>query len=57
MDDLPFKYQEVLILRFLEEKTYEEIMDILKLPKGTVASLVSRGRQMIFNEAKKQSII
>jgi RNA polymerase sigma-70 factor (ECF subfamily) len=57
MDDLPFKYREALVLRFLEEKTYEEIMDILKLPKGTVAALVSRGRQMVIAEAKKQNII
>jgi len=38
------KYRDVLILRFLEEKSYEEISDILKIPMGTVATLVSRGK-------------
>jgi len=54
--DLPFNYREVLILRFLEEKEYSEIMDILELPKGTVAALISRGRKMILEEAKRQGI-
>jgi RNA polymerase sigma-70 factor, ECF subfamily len=57
MEDLPFKYREALVLRFLEEKTYEEIMDILKIPKGTVAAIISRGRLMVITEAKKQNII
>jgi len=45
--DLPDKYREVLILRFLEEKDYEEIMDILKKPKGTIATLIRRGREKL----------
>lgn len=44
---LPETYREALILRFLEEKTYEEIMDILRLPKGTVATLISRGKKIL----------
>jgi RNA polymerase sigma-70 factor, ECF subfamily len=39
------KYKEVLILRFLEEKSYTEIGDILKIPEGTVATLISRGKK------------
>ena len=41
---------DVLVLKFLEEKNYEEIMDILKKPKGTVAALISRGRKMLFKK-------
>lgn len=44
---LPMKYREVLILRFIEEKSYEEIMDILKKPKGSIATLIDRGRRML----------
>lgn len=29
---LPEKYQTVLVLAFLEEKSYEEISDILQIP-------------------------
>ncbi|TAK95863.1 RNA polymerase sigma factor [Patescibacteria group bacterium] len=47
MNELPIKYREVLILRFIEDKSYEEIMDILKKPKGSVATLIDRGRKML----------
>jgi len=50
ISELPIKYREVLVLRFLEEKTYEEMVDILKKPKGTVASLVNRGKKMVASE-------
>ena len=40
-------YREVLILRFIEEKSYEEICDILKKPKGTIAALINKGRKII----------
>lgn len=39
------KYREVLILRFLEEKTYEEISDILEKSTGTVGTLISRAKK------------
>ena len=45
--ELPETYREALILRFLEEKSYEEIMDILKLPKGSVATLIHRGKKLL----------
>ena len=37
------KYRDVLVLRYLEEKSYDEIADILHLPPGTVATLINRG--------------
>lgn len=51
---LPPKYKEVLVLRFLEEKSYTEISDILKIPEGTVATLINRGKKelKIILEAK-----
>lgn len=45
--NLPNSYKEVLILRFIEEKSYEEIVDILKKPKGTIAALINKGRKII----------
>ena len=41
------KYREVIVLRYLEDKSYDEIADILHLPMGTVATLVSRGKQRL----------
>lgn len=42
---LDVKYKDVLILRFFEHKEYEEISDILKIPPGTVGTLIHRGKQ------------
>ncbi|HOW60662.1 MAG TPA: sigma-70 family RNA polymerase sigma factor [Candidatus Moranbacteria bacterium] len=54
IDELPYKYKEVLVLRFLEDKNYEEIMDIIQKPKGTVAALINRGRKMLLKEASNK---
>ena len=39
------KYREVLLLRYFEEKSYAEISDILKIPEGTVAVYLNRGKK------------
>ncbi len=39
------EYREILILRFFEDKSYEEISDILKKPLGTVATLINRAKK------------
>lgn len=39
------KYRDPLILRFFEHKEYEEISDILKIPPGTVGTLIYRGKR------------
>jgi len=44
---LPEKYQEVLALRFLEQKKIAEICEILGKKEGTVKSLLSRGVEML----------
>lgn len=54
--DLPLKYREALTLRYLEEKTYEEMVDILKKPKGTIASLVNRARTLLQTQATERGI-
>lgn len=40
---LPIHYQEVLTLRFFEDKSIKEICEILGKKEGTVKSLISRG--------------
>jgi RNA polymerase sigma-70 factor (ECF subfamily) len=54
---MPYVYKEVMVLRFLEEKSYEEIMDIVQKPKGTVAALINRGRKMLLEKMSTDSKI
>ena len=51
--EMDLKYREVLILRFLEEKSYTEISDILKKPEGTVATLLNRAKKQFLKILKE----
>ena len=42
---LPLKYKDVLVLYYLEDKSYDEISDILQKPAGTIATLLNRAKQ------------
>ena len=46
-ETLPEKYQSIAELRFFEEKSYDEIADILAIPPGTVAIRISRVKKML----------
>jgi len=45
LNTLKLEYKEVLILKFLEDKSYLEIADILKKPMGTIATLINRAKK------------
>ncbi len=47
LSKLKEKYRSPLILFYLEEKSYEEISDILQLPKNTVGTLIKRGKEQL----------
>jgi RNA polymerase sigma-70 factor (ECF subfamily) len=45
--DLPAAYREVVILCGLEEKSYQDVAQMLDCPVGTVASRFNRGRMSL----------
>lgn len=50
------KYRELLVLKYFEEKSYEEISDITRRPTGTVASMLNKAKkefQIYYFKAKK----
>ncbi len=47
IDSLPEKYQDVLFLRYFEDKKISEIAEILHKKEGTIKSLLSRGLKMV----------
>jgi len=44
---LPVKYQEVIALRYFEDKDNKEIVEILNINEGTLKSLLSRGLEKL----------
>jgi len=53
IDTLPLKYKEVLLLKFIEEKDYQEISDILRKPMGTIGTLINRAKKKLLQEITK----
>lgn len=49
---LPIEYREVIVLKFFEEKSYEEMSDILRKPISTIGTLVRRAKIKLSNLSK-----
>jgi RNA polymerase sigma-70 factor, ECF subfamily len=47
LSNIPVKYSEPLVLYFMENYSYEDISDILRLPMGTVAIRISRAKAIM----------
>lgn len=56
IDSLPEKYRDVLILKYYEDKDYNEISNILKCPMGTVATLMNRAKDKFKKSLKQHEI-
>ena len=48
------QYREILLLRFMYEKEYTEISDVLKVPEGTIASLIHRAKAKLIELLKNE---
>ena len=47
IDSLPPKYREVIVYRHKDDKSYEEIADLLNVPVGTVKARIFRARELL----------
>ena len=47
LEKVPEDFREVLLLADVQEFSYKEISDTLKIPIGTVMSRLSRGRKIL----------
>jgi RNA polymerase sigma-70 factor, ECF subfamily len=47
IDALPFQFREVVMLRDVEDLTYEEVATMLDIPVGTVKSRLFRARELL----------
>jgi len=53
INNLPDEYRPTAQLRFLYDRSYEEIVDQLGIPKGTVMSKLHRSRRFIRREVRE----
>ena len=53
INKLPEKFKEPFILRYMEDKTYNEISDILRMHKSTVGTMINRAKKILKKELKK----
>lgn len=57
ISELPDHYREAIILRHTEEKSYEEIAEITKVPLGTVKARIFRAREMLKHKLKGKLLV
>jgi RNA polymerase sigma factor (sigma-70 family) len=52
IESLPDKYREVIIYRHKDDKSYDEIADLLGIPVGTVKARIFRARELLKKKLK-----
>jgi RNA polymerase sigma-70 factor (ECF subfamily) len=53
LDALPEEFREVIVLRELEDLSYQEIARIMQIPLGTVMSRLSRARKLLYRAVQR----
>lgn len=57
IDKLPPDLRTCVILRDIEEMTYQEIVEVLKIPEGTVKSRINRGRIELSKVLRRMRVV
>jgi RNA polymerase sigma factor (sigma-70 family) len=52
MNALPPKYRQVILMRHVDEKEYQEIAKTLKLPLGTIKAHIFRARELLYKQLR-----
>lgn len=55
LEEIAVLYREPLVLFYLDEKSYEEISDILRIPMGTVATRMNRAKALMKKICQKNT--
>ncbi|MNH88638.1 ECF RNA polymerase sigma factor SigW [compost metagenome] len=56
IESLPAKYKSVMVLRYLQELSLQEISDVLGMPVTTVKTRVHRGREFLRKKLENKHI-
>lgn len=56
VDKLPAKYRQVVMLFYMQEKSYDEVANMLGLPVGTVKTYLFRARKSMAEELARNRV-
>ena len=56
LEELPLELKEAVILRDIEDLSYQEIADLVDIPEGTVKSRINRGRIRLARVLRKRDL-
>lgn len=56
VDQIPMKYRELILMRYLQELKYDEIAEIAGLPVGTVKNRIFKAKELLRKEIEKDGM-
>jgi RNA polymerase sigma-70 factor (ECF subfamily) len=57
VDQIPLKFRELILLRYIQDLKYEEIADITALPVGTVKNRIFKAKEILKQEMEKDGML
>ena len=57
VDQIPLKFRELILLRYIQDLKYEEIADIMALPVGTVKNRIFKAKEILKQEMEKDGLL
>jgi RNA polymerase sigma-70 factor (ECF subfamily) len=57
VDQIPLKFRELILLRYIQDLKYEEIADITNLPVGTVKNRIFKAKEILKKEMEKDGML
>ncbi len=57
VDQIPLKFRELILLRYIQDLKYEEIAEITSLPVGTVKNRIFKAKEILKQEMEKDGML
>ncbi|HEX7501829.1 MAG TPA: sigma-70 family RNA polymerase sigma factor [Acidobacteriota bacterium] len=57
VDQIPLKFRELILLRYIQDLKYEEIAAITSLPVGTVKNRIFKAKEILKQEMEKDGML
>jgi len=57
VDQIPLKFRELILLRYIQDLKYEEIAEITSLPVGTVKNRIFKAKEILKKEMEKDGML